>query len=403
MTSSNRPLALVAGDISMVRALGRQGIPVALATSETDAPILHSRYCRSIVRIPSWVSDPDGAVDALIRWARTQPSKPVLFYQGDHDLVAVSRSRDRLAEVFSFVLPPAGLVDALTDKLKFEDLARERELPVPRTLRLRPGDDVRARLRDWTDFPAVLKPSMRTNWYSRIGCLQKALRVQSRAELDEQLALIGSLDIDLLVQAAVEGGEDRIVSYHAYVRPDGSIAAEFTGRKVRTFPRLYGISSHVTITDDREVLQAGRSVVGRLGFTGVLKADFKIDERDERMFLLEINPRFNLWHHPGTVAGVPIPQIVYEDCTGVPRRREAPRLTGAGVRWVDPVLDWMACKEYCAAGELTRGRWLVQLVTAAVNEGFTWRDPMPGLVALRARIDRRLARWFGHHAVRADR
>lgn len=403
MTSSNRPLALVAGDISMVRALGRQGIPVALATAETEAPILHSRYCRQIVRIPSWVSDPDGAVEALIRWARTQPSRPVLFYQGDHDLVAVSRARARLAEVFAFVLPPAGLVDALTDKLKFEDLARERELPVPRTLRLRPGDDVRAKLHDWVDFPAVLKPSMRTNWYSRIGRLQKALRVESRAELDEQLALIGALDIDLLVQAAVEGGEDRIVSYHAYVRPDGSIAAEFTGRKIRTFPRLYGISSHVTITDDPEVMRAGRSVVSKLGFTGVLKADFKIDARDERMFLLEINPRFNLWHHPGTLAGVPIPQIVYEDCTGAARRREPPRLSRSGVRWVDPVLDWMASREYRAAGELTQGRWLLQLATATINEGFTLRDPMPGLIALRARLERRFARWFGHHAVRADR
>lgn len=402
MTLQTRPLALVAGDISLVRALGRQGIPVALAAGDTSAPIVHSRYCHTIVPVPSWVSDPEGAVEAVIQWASRQPVKPVMFYQGDHDLVAVSRARERLSRVMNLVLPSAELVDALTDKLKFEDLARERGLPVPKTLRLRPGDDVKALLADWHEFPMVLKPSMRTNWYARIGRLQKALRVESRAELDEQMSLMTPLDIDLIVQAAVEGGEDRIVSYHAYVRADGSIAAEFTGRKVRTFPRLYGISSHVRITQDPRVLEAGRSVVAKLGMTGVLKADFKIDSRDERLFLLEINARFNLWHHPGTVAGVPIPQIVYEDCTGAPRK-QAPQIVRPDVHWVDPVLDWMASREYRAAGELTQGRWLWELATATINEGFNWRDPKPGWMAFKARIDRRLARWFGSHAVRADR
>jgi predicted ATP-grasp superfamily ATP-dependent carboligase len=399
--SPDDPLACVVGEISMVRPLGRKGIPVALATSEPDSPITHSRYCKAVVALPSWVSEPDRAVAALIDWGRTQRKKPVLFYQGDHDLVAISRARERLAEVFRFVIPSAAIVEALTDKLQFEDLARACDLPVPRTLRLQHGEDFLGRLQGWDKFPAVLKPSMRSNWYATIGCQQKALRVETREELHRQLLLLGN-QMDLLVQAAVEGGEEQIVNYHAYVRADGSIAAEFTGRKIRTAPRLYGISSHVQITDDARVKQAGRSLVQKLGFTGVLKADFKIDIRDQGMFLLEINPRFNLWHHPGTVAGVPIPQIVYDDCIGAPPRyASAPQITRHDVRWVDPVLDWMAFKEYRAAGELTRGRWLMQLATADVNEGFTLRDPAPGLMALRARFESRFAKWFGGHAVRA--
>src|SRR5215470_19812901 len=37
--------------------------------------------------------------------------------------------------------------------------------------------------------------------------------------------------------------------------------------------------------------------------TGVAKPDFK-RAPDGRLLLLEINPRFNLWHHLGAVAGV---------------------------------------------------------------------------------------------------
>lgn len=397
------PLACVIGDLSMVRPLGRCGIPVALVTPDPDSLMTRSRYCAEIVPVPSWVSDPEGAIDALIAWGRTQPIKPVLFYQGDHDMVAISRSRERLTPHFSLVLPSPELIEALSDKFQFADLSAARDLPVPRTLRLYRGENYRERSQHWDAFPAVLKPSMRTEWYERIGSTQKALRVASREDLESAWQLLGDNDLDLLLQAAVEGGEEQIVSYHAYVRQDGSVAAEFSGRKIRTAPRLYGMSSHVEITDDDQVLSLGRSVVAKLGFTGVLKIDFKIDVRDRQLYLLEINARFNLWHHPGTVAGVPIPQLVYQDCTGAGFRRPAPmRISRRGVRWVDPQLDRKAYRDYREAGELTLSQWLLQLLTADVNEGFTWRDPAPGLLSLRDRVRLKLRRWTGRDEVRAD-
>ena len=93
-----------------------------------------------------------------------------------------------------------------------------------------------------------------------------------------------------LIQASVEGGEENILSYHAYVRPSGEIVAEFTGRKIRTAPKVYGRSTYVEITDDREVRDLGRATVAKLGFSGVLKIDFKRDRRDNRLYMLEIIP-----------------------------------------------------------------------------------------------------------------
>jgi hypothetical protein len=93
----HKPLACVVGDLSLIRALGRDGIPVAVATSEPESPTRRSRYCRAVVRTPSWVDDPEAALAALIAWSGEQRAPPVLFYQGDHDLLAVSRGRSRLA------------------------------------------------------------------------------------------------------------------------------------------------------------------------------------------------------------------------------------------------------------------------------------------------------------------
>jgi D-aspartate ligase len=55
-------------------------------------------------------------------------------------------------------------------------------------------------------------------------------------------------------------------------------------------------------------------VLARLGVRGVAKLDIKRDDRG-RLHLLEINPRSNLWHDPGAVAGVNLPAMVCCGCS----------------------------------------------------------------------------------------
>jgi D-aspartate ligase len=393
--SRGRSLACVIGDVSMVRALGRRGISVAVATAEPRSSLTRSRYCDSVVATPSFVDDPEGAVRELVAWARRQPTSPVLFYQGDHDLLALSRLRNQLSPHLYCLLPPPDLVEDLVDKLRFAALAERLALPVPATLTLR-REAAGLEARGWSQFPCVLKPAMRTHWFGSelhrqtIGNTQKAVRIENRSELERLLPLIETHETDFVLQAAVEGGEERILSYHAYVRPGGELVAEFTGRKLRTAPRRYGLSTYVEITDDPEVKRLGHRMIERLGFSGVVKMDWKKDARDGRLYLLEVNPRFNLWHHPATVAGLCLPELVYRDCLEPGSARAHTARTG--VRWLSPQGDRRAFREHCAAGELSVARWLWQVATADVNEDFNFADPMPGLVDLFGMTKRKLGR-----------
>jgi predicted ATP-grasp superfamily ATP-dependent carboligase len=389
VSAAGKPLACVLGDLSLVRALGRGGIPVAIAAREPDSKMRLSRYCTSVVCTPSWVDDPQGALAALIAWARQQREAPVLFYQGDHDLLAVSRGRERLAGHLRCVLPPADLVEDLVDKMRFVALAERQGLPVPLTRVLHRGTGLADELHRWQRFPCVLKPTTRSPRFAQLAQRQKAIRVESRAELDGLLALIRGYETDFVVQEAIEGGEECIESYHAYLRPGGQVMGDFTGRKLRTAPRLYGYSTYVEITDDDEVRRLGRSILEKIGFSGVVKIDFKRDSRSGRLYLLEINPRFNLWHHAGAAAGVSIPALVYRDCVepGSAQRAGPAR---PGVRWVSLRDDARAFKEYRAAGELSFPRWLAEMATVDVNESFLLRDPLPGVADLGGILGRRL-------------
>ena len=152
-------------------------------------------------------------------------------------------------------------------------------------------------------FPVVIKPlTRRTDRWTPVGGSGKALRVDTLEALRLLWPRIVAANVPMLAQTLVPGAETDVESYHVYVDEPGDIVAEFTGRKIRTWPTQFGHSTALVITDSADVASAGRAVVRRLDLRGVAKLDFKRGP-DGRLYLLEVIPRFTLWHHPAALAG----------------------------------------------------------------------------------------------------
>jgi D-aspartate ligase len=385
--------ACVLGDIDLVRPLALAGIRSVVVARPGD-PLWFSRYTEPGVAWADAWTQRDLLVDRLMRFGSSRPSPPVLFYQGTPDLLTVSRNRERLAQAFRFPIADAALVEELTDKAAFHALAERLCLPVPATRRLRPRADPTGWEVDLR-FPLILKPVIRQpEHWSRVAPKAKALKVGTRDDLRSIWPRLMAADVDLLAQELVLGPESMIESYHTYVDERKAVVADFTGRKLRTRPAEFGNSTAVTITDAPDVAALGRQVVQRLGLVGVAKLDFK-RTGDGRLLLLEVNPRFTLWHHPAAVAGLNIPAIVFADLTGGERPPTArPR---PGTRWCDPWEDMATARR--------RGRFdveqLVSTLTCEAKSGLARDDPMPFLrgtalprirTRLRSRAGRYLAR-----------
>jgi D-aspartate ligase len=360
--------ALVMGDVDLVRALGLAGITSA-CFGFPDSPARFSRHVTvTLPWIDHWNRQGE-LVAALLRFGRAQPEPPVLYPQTDAALLLASDHRDELRETFRFVLADAALVDDLVDKRRFQALAERCGLPVPHAhpLHWRPGEgspelDV--------SFPLVVKPVVRAGDWERVAPGDKALHVGSPDEWAAIWPRLADLDSDVVVQQLVPGPETAIESYHAYVDAQGAIAGEFTGRKIRTFPARYGFSTAVEVIERPDVADLGRDVLARVGLRGVAKADFKRDEGG-RLHLLEINPRFNLWHHPGALAGVNLPAMVHADLTGAPRPpgRHATRR----VAWCTPLSDLRAAY----ASGVSPVAWLRWARTCQAMSGLARDDPLP--------------------------
>jgi D-aspartate ligase len=383
-TVGRGPLPVVLGDSDMVRALGLAGIRSAVVTR---SPGLHSKYVAERIEWADNWGDQNRLLANVMGYAAQCPEPPPLFYQHDGDLAFVSRNRDALKWGLRFVVGDAELVEQLIDKTLFASLAERLGLPVPRSVVLRPGPESAPPELPF-DYPLIVKPLTRRDliWKPLAGDA-KALRMESPHDLEALWPALAEAGFEMVAQELVAGPEDRIESYHAYVDESGEVAGEFTGRKVRTLPREYGHTTALEITDEGDVREVGRHCMERLGLRGVAKLDFKRAPSGE-LLLLEVNPRFNLWHLPGAVAGVNLPALVYADLVGVARPAVRPRVR-AGVRWTVPWHDLSAAR----AGGAPLARWAAWQLRCETRHVLSLDDPMPFLRGLAwPRIERRVLR-----------
>jgi D-aspartate ligase len=367
------PTALVLGGTELVRPLALAGIPSRIVAPPGDV----SRYSRHVVAVlPSdsiaSAGRDDEVLACLLGYGRSQPEPPVLFYESDEHLLFVSRHRRALSDAFRFVIADEATVEALVDKARFQELCERLSLPVPATRIATPGGAQPPEEVMELGFPLIVKPHYRGDKrWEFIEPRAKVWRIDSPEQLQALWPRLSALGGQLVVQQCIDGPESRIESYHVYVNHHGDIAAEFTGRKIRTRPLQYGHTTALTITDAEDVARSGRELVRVLGLRGVAKFDFKRGS-DGTLHLLEVNPRFNLWHHPGARARVNIPALVYADLSGGTRPKPA-RLR-SGVRWCSP-RDFKAARE---AG-IPFLRWLPWALGCQAKETWAWNDPMPFL------------------------
>lgn len=375
--SDRQAPACVLGDIDLVRALGRDGIASVVA-APPGSPARYSRHTKAVLDTPDPWDEPESTVARLLRFAEAQPEPPVLFYQDDASLLMASRYRDQLQPLFRYVIPAPELVEQLVDKSRFVQLARQLGLPVPSAHACRPAEQPPP---NDLAFPLVLKPLIRRpRQWDPISGGAKAVRVDSDAALRALWPRLAAARVPVLLQQLIPGDESRIESYHVYVDAGGRVVGEFTGRKIRTAPPVYGDSTAVEITAAADVRDLGRTLCQKLKLTGVAKFDFKRDP-DGRLLLFEVNPRFTLWHHAGAAAGVNIPALVYRDLTGA-TRATVPQAR-AGTLWCKPWRDAGAAR---ASGVPLR-RWALWALRSHTVSGLAWDDPWPLLRSA-------LRRWF---------
>ena len=187
----------------------------------------------------------------------------------------------------------------------------------------------------------------------------------------------------MLVQEYVPGPASSHYFIDGFVSADGRIAARLARRRLRMYPRDFGNSTyHVTVPVEEvgDALEHLSRLLSGVDFRGIFSAEFKRDERDGELKILEVNVRPWWYVHFAATCGVNVCELAHREARGLALEPLGDYRTGA--RCVLLGADLRAYLDQRRENGISL--WsLLSSLRGAAGVVLSSRDPLPGFLHLK--------------------
>lgn len=330
--------------LAAVRSLGARGLEVWAAGASRLDQALYSRYCAGRIICPDPTRSMARFADFMLAFAR-RGRCGVLLPMSDHTTLFASRYREELAPHVRTAVPDWQALLLANDKPKLLGFARQMGIDVPATHSPRGRAELEEVARSMR-YPCVVKP--------RKGA--GAVAVSYPSSPDELLSVWEAPRrrsdevydyASLIVQEYVPGEVHDVCAMFDRGRP----VAVTSERRIKMFPLSGGRTIVGQMTDQPELKDKAVALLERLRWHGPADVEFKIDSRDGRPKLMEVNARF--WGILGLAieAGIDFPYLAYCIATGQDVRPVSEYKVGLKYRSIFP----LELAHVAASGRRLRG------------------------------------------------
>jgi predicted ATP-grasp superfamily ATP-dependent carboligase len=312
--------------LAVVRALGQDGVDVAVAAETRWAAAFYSRHCKRRVRTPSPTEDPAGWVDCLVREA-CRGDYDMILPMEDQTVALLGRHRSRFPDAVAIPIPGDRPLARALDKGETLTLCRELGLAIPLTRMI--GDlSLLDEVSHQVPYPALIKPR-------RSSGARGIARARTPAELVDRYRAVHRVHPFPLIQEQipVEGAP---LAVGLLLDRRGEPVARLVQESFREYPPTGGSSTLRQTIADEDLCAQALALLRALEWYGVAQVEFKRDPRDGRAKVMEINPRF--WNSVQLAidAGVNFPALLHRMATGRPFRPALDYPVGIRSRWLLP-------------------------------------------------------------------
>jgi D-aspartate ligase len=231
-----------------------------------------------------------------------------LIPTNDYALAAIAQHRDSVSRSYSVTVPEAEITRRVLDKSITYRLAAEVGVDVARSYG--PATRETAARLDLA-FPLVVKPLQSARFWEVFG--KKLLVVLDRSELVAAVDRVAAAGMEAEVLDLVPGPDGNVYNYTVYLDRWGRPAAELACRKLRKAPRHFGVGRAATACDAPELRERTLALLARIGWRGVASVEYKLDARDGRYRLMEVNGRCTLTNALPTRCGINYPLLAWRE------------------------------------------------------------------------------------------
>lgn len=360
--------------LGVLRTLAKKDIPIIMLDSD-HCISKYSRFKKRFFRSPH-PSDDQSYVDFLIDLAKKEKihrNRWVIFPNSDETVYVLSKYKNILEEFYRIPTPGWEVIQNVYIKKNTYQLAKKGGIPIPTTYY---PDGLQELVELSLDYPVVIKPSIRDNFYSKIKT--KAFRVNNKEELVRIYEYVCSIiePSEVLVQEFIPGGPNHLYSFCPFFK-DGEVLTSIMARRARQHPMDFGhASTFAELVDIPEIQKIAEKFLGLINYYGFAEVEFMQDPRDGNYKLIEVNPRVWGWHTIAIASGVDLPYLLYQDMIG---EEMDVRLPIDNLKWVRLITDVPTVLSEIIGGRLRIRDYLKSMKGKKEFAVFALNDPLPFL------------------------
>lgn len=270
--------------LAAVRSFGRKRFDVTAGEKTLLATAMFSRYCNKRFVYPSPALFPDDFLKDLeeeLRRGNYDVIFPMEF--STQVLLTDTVNRQKLEQYTRIPFANAGLTKKCNDKAFIMRHAMERGIDIPTTYFVNDTEHI-AEIAHKIEYPALIKPRVSSGSRGIVYVKNK----------DELTPLYGHVHkqypFPIIQEYIPDGGE--IYGVGLLLNFESEVRASFVYKRLRSYPVKGGPSTLRESVQRDDIREIAISLMKSLGWTGIAHVEFKIDIRDGKPKLLEVNPRF---------------------------------------------------------------------------------------------------------------
>jgi predicted ATP-grasp superfamily ATP-dependent carboligase len=320
--------------LAVVRSLGRAGITVGVGDTRRESLAGGSKYCRESLAYPSPLHEPLGFQQFLLKELVPHGYR-FLLATSDLTVQLVAPLRQALAPRVCLLVEDEARLRLVQDKAALLCLAQSQDVDVPRFV----CTSVREQILHFAasaGYPVVIKPRCSRLWIDgqwRNGSVQYAHT--PRELLDRWEESHRSIPLPM-VQERIEG-EGRGVFLCMW---NGEVKAAFCHRRLREKPPWGGVSVlSESIAPEKDIVDRSARLLRAAGWSGPAMVEYKMDVRDGKPKLMEINARYWGSLQLAIASGADFPLLHYRLAQGEDPPAQMDYRTGVRCRWLLGDLD----------------------------------------------------------------
>lgn len=199
----------------------------------------------------------------------------VVFPTEENTMILFFKYLDFLNKRIKFTFPNKDIFDLVRDKKTLSNFCVTNNIPVPKEFNVEKISEYKHYL------PLIAKP--------KIGSGSKGVFLLNS---NDDIIYFNKKVTNkkyYLVQEKIANGLN--VEGCFLLCKDGKIIDYYTHKRIRTFPRTGGVTTHSKISKNVKLLNASKELILKLNYSGLLMIEFLYDQKDDKYKLIEINPR----------------------------------------------------------------------------------------------------------------